>query len=150
MWNLFRKFKLCLGFIYIGEGVLLSEVSISRPQNEIPVPISNYINLIRERRYPYYDVIKHILRDMEYHYNKAGSSEVIYTINPRRLQSEIEEKLKSEKLTTTNICRTILAFFYGTNLKKGEDFYVTTTARGRKNYHVRLNSSTLRAFRGFI
>ena len=125
---------------------------ISRPpsESEIPNPICNYVNLIKERRTPYYDVIKYILLEMEHHYLRAGGSEIIYTINPRRLQEEIEDKVKSEKLTTVNISRTILALFYGTNLKRDEDFYVTTSSRGRKNYHVKLNSRTLNTFKRFV
>jgi hypothetical protein len=44
------------------------------------------------------------------HYARAGrgGSEVIYIINPRMLQEAIEERVKSEKVTTVNICRTIL------------------------------------------
>jgi len=87
---------------------------------------------------------------MEHHLEKAGRSEVIYTINPRRLHREIEDKIKSEKLTTTNICRTILAFFYGTQLRKGEDFFVTTSARGRKNYHVKLTPFTMSLLKSFV
>jgi len=125
---------------------------ISRPpsESEIPNPICNYVNLIKERKTPYYDVIKHILLEMEHHYLKAGKTEVIYSINPRRLQEEIEDLIKSEKLTSVNISRTILALFYGTNLKKDEDFYVTTSSRGRKNYHVKLNSQTLNTFKRFV
>jgi len=125
---------------------------ISRPpsESEIPNPICNYVNLIKERKTPYYDVIKHILLEMEHHYLKAGKTEVIYSINPRKLQEEIEDLIKSEKLTSVNISRTILALFYGTNLKKDEDFYVTTSSRGRKNYHVKLNSQTLNTFKRFV
>lgn len=126
----------------------MSEIPHSR--DGIPIPLSNYVNLIRKRRSPYYDVVKYILLDMEHHFERAGRSEVIYTINPRKLYDEIEDKIKSEKLTTTNICRTILAFLYGTQLKKGEDFYITTSARGRKNYHIRLTPATISLLKGFI
>jgi len=87
---------------------------------------------------------------MEYHLNRVNQSEVVYTINPRRLREEIEDKIKSEKLTTINICRTILALFYGTKLKEGDDFFVTTSARGRKNYHIRLTPSTITLLKSFI
>ncbi|RLI19744.1 hypothetical protein DRO54_07810 [Candidatus Bathyarchaeota archaeon] len=118
--------------------------------NGLPIPLANYVNLIKERRSPYYDIIRYILLDMEYHLKKAGNNEVIYTINPRRLHKEIEDKIKSEKLTTTNICRTILAFFYGTQLKEGEDFFVTTSARGRKNYHIRLTPFTISLLKSYV
>jgi len=44
-------------------------------------------------------------------------------------------KVESEKSTTVNICLTILAFFYESDLREEDDFYVTTTSRGRRNYH---------------
>ena len=121
-----------------------------RPQNGVPIPLSNYINLIKQRKSPYYDIVRYILLDMEYHLNRVNQSEVVYTINPRRLREEIEDKIKSEKLTTINICRTILALFYGTKLKEGDDFFVTTSARGRKNYHIRLTPSTITLLKSFI
>jgi len=116
----------------------------------LPIPLSNYLSLIKEKRSPYYDIIRYILLDMEHHFERSGHSEVIYTINPRRLHREIEEKVKNEKLTTTNVCRTILAFFYGTRLRENEDFFVTTSSRGRRNYHVRLTPSIMRMLRNFI
>jgi regulator of PEP synthase PpsR (kinase-PPPase family) len=81
---------------------------------------------------------------MEMHYEKAGqSSEVVYTINPRVLQEEIEKKVRDEKLTTVNVCRTILALLYGSKLREEKDFYVTTTSSGRRNYHIKVNEHTL-------
>ncbi|MBS7621701.1 hypothetical protein KEJ32_06290, partial [Candidatus Bathyarchaeota archaeon] len=77
-------------------------------------------------------------------------SEVIYTVNPRMLHEAIEEKVKSEKVTTVNICRTILAVLYGSRLREDKDFYVTTTSGGRKNYHIRVNSRTLNTLKSFL
>ena len=65
---------------------------------EIPVPIINYVDLIKNKRSPYYEIVKHLLEEMDISYRKAGVSEVMYTINPRQLQKEIEDKIKSEKL----------------------------------------------------
>jgi len=88
---------------------------------------------------------------MEMHYERTGrGSETIYTINPRVLQDEIEKKAESEKLTTVNICRTILALFYGSDLREEDDFYVTTTSRGRRNYHIKVNTRTLKSIHRFI
>ncbi|MEM2147076.1 MAG: hypothetical protein QXJ94_00515 [Candidatus Bathyarchaeia archaeon] len=85
------------------------------------------------------------------HYERAGrGSEVIYTINPRLLQEDIEERVRSEKITTVNVCRTILALLYGCKLREGEDFYITTTSGGRKNYHIRVNSRTLNLLKRFL
>jgi len=125
----------------------MSEVHI----RDIPIPLVNYIHLIKYHKTPYYDIVQHILKDMEMHYERTGrGSETVYTINPRVLQDEIEKKVESEKLTTINICRTILALFYGSELREEEDFYVTTTSRGRRNYHIKVNTHTLNLMHSFI
>ena len=118
---------------------------------DIPIPLVNYIRLIKYHKSPYYDIVQHILSEMETHYEVAGhGSEIIYAINPRVLQEEIEKKVESEKLTTVNICRTILALFYGSDLREEDDFYVTTTSRGRRNYHIKVNTRTLNSMHRFI
>lgn len=125
----------------------MSEVHI----RDIPIPLVNYIHLIKYHETPYYDIVQHILKDMEIHYERTGrGSETVYTINPRVLQDEIEKKVESEKLTTINICRTILALFYGSELREEDDFYVTTTSRGRRNYHIKVNTHTLNSMHSFI
>jgi regulator of PEP synthase PpsR (kinase-PPPase family) len=113
--------------------------------NDIPIPFVNYVQLIRNHKSPYYDIVSFLLKEMEMHHNKIGeqTSEVVFTINPRVLQEEIEKKVKNEKLTTVNICRTILALLYGSQLSEEKDFYVTTTSGGRRNYHVKVNNETL-------
>jgi hypothetical protein len=84
------------------------------------------------------------MKDMEMRYHKTGQcSEVVYTINPRILQEEIEKKLEDDKLTTINVCRTILAMLYGAELDQEKDFFVTTTSSGRRNYHIKVNNHTL-------
>ncbi|MEM3696375.1 MAG: hypothetical protein QXQ94_02570 [Candidatus Bathyarchaeia archaeon] len=111
---------------------------------DIPIPLVNYLFLIRNRKSPYYDIVQFLLKEMEMHYEKVGQgSDVIYTINPRVLQEEIEKRVRSEKLTTVNVCRTILALLYGSKLREERDFYVTTTSSGRRNYHIRVNERTL-------
>ena len=118
---------------------------------DIPIPLVNYIHLIKYHKTPYYDIVQHILKDMEMHHERTGrGSETVYTINPRVLQDEIEKKVESEKLTTINICRTILALFYGSELREEDDFYVTTTSRGRRNYHIKVNTHTLNLMHSFI
>lgn len=85
------------------------------------------------------------------HYEGTGrGSETVYKINPRVSQEEIEKKVESEKLTTVNICRTILALFYGSALREEVDFYVTTTSRSRRNYHIKVNTHTLNSVRRLI
>jgi regulator of PEP synthase PpsR (kinase-PPPase family) len=85
-----------------------------------------------------------MLKEMETRYQRSGQgSETVYTINPRILQEEIEKIVSDEKLTTVNVCRTILALLYGSSLAQEKDFYVTTTSSGRRNYHIRVNSRTL-------
>ena len=119
--------------------------------NEIPIPLVNYISLIRNRKSPYYDVVYFLLKEMETHHSKTGqSSEVVYTINPRLLQEEIEKRVKNEKLTTVNVCRTIVALLYGSKLEEENDFYITTTSGGRRNYHVKVNTHTLNSMSRFL
>jgi len=141
---LLKTFKLNRFFFIWGMG--MSEVK----NLDIPIPLINYVNLIKNKKSPYYDIAKYLLRDMEMHFLKAGAPEVVYTINPRQLQREIEEKIRNEKLTTINICRTILALLYGSNLRREEDFYVTTSSRGRRNYHIRITQQTLMSLYRFI
>ena len=125
----------------------MSEVHI----RDIPIPLVNYIHLIKHQKTPYYDIVQHILKEMEMHYEITGrGSETVYTINPRVLQDEIEKKVQNEKLTTINICRTVLALFYGSELREEDDFYVTTTSRGRRNYHIKVNTRTLNSVHRFI
>lgn len=117
---------------------------MSEIPTDIPVPLVNYVQLIRNRRSPYFDIVNHLVKEMEIHYEKMGDiSETVYTINPRILQGDIEKLVKNEKLTTVNVCRTILAMLYGSRLRQEKDFYVTTTSSGRRNYHVKVNNKTV-------
>jgi regulator of PEP synthase PpsR (kinase-PPPase family) len=111
---------------------------------EIPIPLVNYVELIRKRRSPYYEIVEFLLKDMEIHFLKAGEvPETVYTINPRTLHDEIEKKVSDEKLTSINVCRTVLAMLHGAELNVEKDYYMTTTSSGRRNYHVRVNPYTL-------
>jgi regulator of PEP synthase PpsR (kinase-PPPase family) len=131
---------------FVIEGIKVSEV-----YREIPIPVVNYVHLIRKRKSPYYDIVEFLLKDMEMHYSRLGQpSEVVYTINPRILQEEIEKRVKNEKLTTVNVCRTVLALFYGSKLSEEKDFYVTTTSSGRRNYHIKVNNRTLNSLSKFL
>jgi regulator of PEP synthase PpsR (kinase-PPPase family) len=120
-------------------------------RNDIPIPLVNYVELIRNRKSPYYDVVYHILKDMETRYNSTGQkSMVVYTINPRILQEEIEKKIQDDRLTTVNVCRTVLALLHGSRLSEEKDYYVTTTSGGRRNYHVKVNDRTLNQMLRFV
>jgi hypothetical protein len=110
---------------------------------EIPIPLSNYLRLIERKRSPYYDLVEYIIADMERQHKDRTHPATIYTINPRRLKEKVEETIPSEKLTTINISRTILALLYGSKLEKDEDYYVTTSSGGRKNYHIKVNGPNL-------
>jgi hypothetical protein len=110
---------------------------------QIPIPLSNYLNLIDRKRSPYYDLVLYILSDIERTYKTAPRNDMIYTINPRQLKEKIDKKISSDKLTTINISRTVLAFMRGSKLRKDEDYYVTTSSGGRKNYHIRVTSTVL-------
>ncbi len=119
--------------------------------SEIPIPIHNYLYLIQGKKPPYYDIVLYIVSDMEKHLSETEDlKEVLYSVNPKRLQREMEKKVKHEKLTTLNISRTILAFLYGNNMKRDSDFYVTTTSGGCKNYHIRVNTNILSTFKACI
>jgi len=118
--------------------------------HEIPIPLANYLQLIKNRKSPYYDIVQFILKEMEMHLKEGQTSEVVYTINPRILQEEIEKRIRNEKLTTVNVCRTILAFMYGSRLDEESDFYITTTSGGRRNYHVKINDRTLNLMARFV
>jgi hypothetical protein len=110
----------------------------------VPIPLVNYVYLIRNRKSPYYDIVQFLLKEMETHHERIGvGSETVYTINPRILQEEIEKVVDDDRLTTVNVCRTILAMLYGSQLAEEKDFYVTTTSSGRRNYHIKVNERTL-------
>lgn len=119
--------------------------------SDVPVPLVNYIYLIKNRRSPYYEIVEHLVKEMEMHYHTCGrGSETVYTINPRILQEMIEKKLSDEKLTTVNVCRTVLAMLYGSKLNEEKDFFVTTTSSGRRNYHIKVNTRTLNSIATLI
>jgi len=123
------------------ESISIGEIQLSK----VPIPLINYVNLIIKKSFPYYDIVKFLLMEMEIHYQNAqkeGMSKIVYTINPRMFQEEIQKMIKSDKITTVNICRTILAFFHLAGLKEREDFFITTTSSGRKNYHVKVTPQT--------
>lgn len=113
---------------------------------EIPIPLIDYVRLIILGEPPYSDIVRHVIKEMEFHYQNTGKREIVYTINPRILTGEIKLLIQNNtKLTTINVCRTIQALFRGSKLREGEDFYKTTTASGGKNYHIRVNPKTLNA-----
>ncbi len=112
--------------------------------HQIPIPIVNYLNLIREKKSPYYDLILYLVSDMERNLKQTNLDHgIIYTINPRQLKEKIDEEISSTKLTPINISRTILALLYGSELQKDEDYYVTTSSGGRKNYHIKINPKNI-------
>ena len=113
------------------------------PKGETPRIVINYLRLIRERQYPYYLIAKRLVDDMEAYYKPRSPAEVIYTLNPKWLYSELDPEIKHEKLTIKNISRTIRAFLTGKKL----DYYTTTTSGGRKSYHVALNPQVVRRLR---
>ena len=125
-------------FLYYIEGEKVSEL------REIPIPLVNYVELIRKRKSPYYEIVEFLMKDMEMHFYRTGrGAEAVYTINPRMLHEEIEKKVSDEKLTSVNVCRTVLAMLRGAELDVEKDYYVTTTSSGRRNYHVKVNPHTL-------
>ena len=130
-------FKCHVPLGYNGEGKM-SEVP------EIPIPLVNYVHLIIQRKSPYYEIVEFLMKDMETHLSRTGQEAgSVYTINPRMLQEEIEKKVSDEKLTSINVCRTILAMLHGAELNEEKDYFVTTTSSGRRNYHIKVNPHTL-------
>jgi hypothetical protein len=71
-------------------------------------------------------------------------------INPRQVQEEIKKRIKNDKLTPINVCRSILALFYGSQLEEEKDFHVTTTSSGRRNYYVKVSQGTLNSVGRFL
>ena len=67
----------------------VSEIKIG----EIPIPLINYINLIRDRKPPYYDIVEHLVKEMKLYYLKGEQSVFVYAINPRILQEELEQNI---------------------------------------------------------
>jgi regulator of PEP synthase PpsR (kinase-PPPase family) len=131
-------------FLKLFKGLIRVSYRGEEKMSDIPVPLINYIHLIKDRKSPYYEIVEHLMKEMEMHYTARGQgSEAVYTINPRMLQEEIEKKVSDERVTTVNVCRTILALLYGAQLDEEKDFFVTTTSSGRKNYHIRVTNRTL-------
>jgi hypothetical protein len=114
---------------------------------QIPIPLSNYLSLIERKQSPYYDLLLYIMADIERAYKSAPHDGAIYMINPRQLKEKVESRITSDKLTTINISRTILALMYGSKLQKDEDYYVTTSSGGRKNYHIKVTPNVLSSLR---
>lgn len=115
-----------------------------KKSTDLPVPLSSYLRFIEKRESPYYDLISHVILDMEASYVKSDRRDgIIYTINPRQLREEIDEKISSSKLTPINISRTIVALLRGSSLEEDDDWYKTTSAGGRKNYHIKITQPNL-------
>lgn len=110
-------------------------------------PIKIYLRLIVEGRSPYVDVVRHLLQDLETHINQTGYvSDSIYTINPKRLQQELEVR-NGLKMSPHSIGRTLRAFFWKTGLREGEEYYVSKSGRLAARYHLLLSDRTRTAFR---
>jgi len=105
--------------------------------SKLPMPLCNYQGLIKRRVKPYYDIVMYLLREMDNRY-KLERREFVYAPDIR----EMEERVQNEKLTRTNIIRSIKAWIKTAGLSDDE-FYVTTTGNGGKNYHIRVNERTL-------
>jgi len=117
----------------------------------VPLPVVNYVGLIKGRKPPYWDIVDFLIKDATRIYEKNGRTETVYNINPRVLQDEIEKFVNDEKLTSINVCRTLLALGHGVkycedgnkSMQEKGDFWTTTTSSGRRNYHLRVNKRTM-------
>ena len=111
---------------------------------KIPFQIIIYLNLIKKKKSPYYDVACHIVKEMEKTQKRHQELyDMFYVINAKKLEREISKKLSDEKLTRTNVSRTLLAVLHGSKLKKGDEYYITIRRGGGKNYHIKLNRKVL-------
>lgn len=114
--------------------------------SELPGPFANYLSLIQNRKRPYHDWLRYIIADMESYYASLEYPEgTIYTINPRQLLQKMKKKIPDDKLTTTNLIRVLIAALHGSKLREEEDYYITKSSGGRRNYHIKLNASVLSA-----
>jgi len=109
------------------------------PKRETPRIVLNYLQLLKERQYPYYLIAKKFVDDAEAYYKPRSPAEVIYTLNPKWLYRELDPQVKHEKLTVKNISRIILAFLTGKKLK----YYTTTTSGGCRSYHIELTPQVI-------
>jgi len=121
----------------------------SNPDREKILPIVvTYLNLIKKKKSPYYDIACHLIKEMEKTQKRNQELyDIIYVINAKKLEKELSKKISRtkvrKKLTATNIARTILAILKGGNLKKEEEYYTTIRRGGGKNYHIKINQKTL-------
>jgi len=110
--------------------------------SELPNPIANYWNLVKNRRSPYYDWLQHIIKNAE-SFKEEYPDQTFYLINTRELVKKIEKENPDEKLSTVNLSRTILAILQGSKeLKEGKDkdYYDTATSGGKRNYHIKIST----------
>jgi hypothetical protein len=126
-------------------------------RDDIPIPLVNYVELIRKGKGPYYDVAKFISDEMIKIKERYGDE--FYTlkdyptlqISPRLVKEEIEKRIKDERLTSINVCRSILATLYGSRLEKEKDFFATTRSGGGiGSYHIKVNQRTLSSISHFV
>lgn len=110
------------------------------PKRETPRIVLNYLQSLRERRYPYYLILKWFADDAEAYYKKRSPAEVIYTLNPKWLHRELNKEIIHEKLTVKNISCMIRAFL----TRKKLEYYTTTTSSGCKSYHIVLNPQVVK------
>ncbi len=122
--------------------------------NDVSAPFDDYVILIKGGESPYFEIAKYALLEMAKIYPKDGKTEIVYTINPRTLQGDLEKEFVKKfgedwykescreirkKLTSVNVTRCLRAMMLGRKLEEDEDWYLTTTSRGRKNYHFKVN-----------
>jgi len=113
------------------------------PKKETSPIVLKYLEMLRNREYPYYMIAKKFADDAETYYKPRSPAEVIYTINPKWLHREVNKEMKHEKLTVQKISYVIRAFLTGKKLK----YYTTVHRSGCTNYHIELNPQVVKVLK---
>jgi hypothetical protein len=110
---------------------------------ELPIPLKNYQDLaIRKKRKPYHDLLLRLFEEMEMKHKRQGDFVYVPDIE------EICERI-NYRLSPTTVRRLILAWVKTAGLND-EEFYVTTTSGGAKNYHIKVNERTLSLLKSLL
>lgn len=117
--------------------------------------VATYLNLIKKKKSPYYDIACHLIKEMEKTQKQNRELyNITYVVNAKKLEKELTQKISKikakKRLTATNIARTILAIIKGGSLQEGEEYHITIRKGGGKNYHIKINQETLGKLKTFV
>lgn len=122
-----------------------------------------YYSLYIQPRSPWKDIVEVLRREMENTHGSSRNKNTWFRFRPydieEMVRKEIENRIKEGKIEYTNmkgdirpiekmpkinsrnIGRTVLAWLYGSDLKKNEDYYFT--AGSSNKVHIKVNKKTL-------